>query len=497
MRVTNSMIYDSVIRHTAKALENYYELSEQNASMKKVNSASDDPSGYSAILSLRDHMSLLEQYQENCDTASGWLSSADTALGEASSLIISILELAEQGATETLSADERAIVAASAREYLNTLITLANTDYNGNSLFAGQAIDSLAYELALYADVTDDTLDQDFVLSVDGEADHSIQVQFLTTGAVGGAADLDYRYSTDGGDTWTAATLSAGDTSLDLDTCIVELASGSVVTEKTGDGDGTSLVVRPTALYVGDADDGAVVTSYADSVVTATANGLFDDSVVVRIDSDGSVASGAGLVSYSYSTDGGNTWTEGRTSEDGIFKVDGGYLTLASNAGADVYAGDQYIIASDSSEVTLALSEGSSVAISTVGLDAFGGIYQARGETEASAVDGANLFESVGRLIGALETNDSDAIAACLDEIGEAQETLLAVESDVGSRENKVTAVDALLELRHSADENLLSSIEDVDVTELMVELESASTIYQSVVETSTTIMQLSLVNYI
>jgi len=497
MRVSTSMIYDSVIRYTAKALENYYELSEQNSSMKKINSASDDPAGYSAILALRDHMSLLEQYQENCGTAEGWLGSADSALQEASSLIISIMELAEQGATETLTADEREILAEVVREYLGTMVTLANTEYNGNSIFAGQDTDGTAYNLALYADVHDDTLDQDSVLSVDGEADHSIVVQFLDSGTIGGAADLDYQYSTDGGETWTTATLSAGDTSLNLDTCIVEMAPGATVTEEIGDGGGTSLVIRPTALYTGDADDGAAVTAYANSVVTAAANGLFDESVVVRIDSDGSVASGAGVVTYSYSTDGGNTWVEGNSSEDGIFKVDGGYLTLSSNAGADVYAGDQYVITSDKSEIMLDLSESSSVDISTVGLDAFGGLYQASGETDASAVDGANLFETIGRLIGGLETNDTDVIAQCLEELDDAQQALLVVESDVGSRENKVTSVDTLLELRYSADETLLSSIEDVDVTELMVDLESASTIYQSVVETSTAIMRLSLINYI
>lgn len=497
MRVTNSMVYASVIRNTNKALEHYYNLAEQNGTKKKVNSASDDPGAYAAILALRDHMSMLEQYQENCDNAAGWLKAADSALGTASSTIISLLESAQQGAGGTLSAKQRASVAQEAREYLNTLISLANTEFNGNSIFAGRDIDGSAYEPALYADVFDDTLDQDFVLSVDGDADTSIKIQFLASGTVGGTADLDYRYSTDGGETWTTATLAAGDTSLNLGTCIVELASGSAVAEETGAGDGTTLVVRPSALYLGDADDGAVVRSYADSTVTASADGLFDDSVIVRIDSNGSIASGAAVVEYSYSIDGGSTWVEGQTSEDGIFKVDGGYLTLASNAGADVYAGDQYVVSSDTSEVTLALSENTSVAISTVGLDAFGGLYQARGSTGADAVEGANLFETVGRLIGALETNDIDTVSECVEELKEAQKALLTVEAGVGARDNKVTAVDGMLDTRFSSDEKMLSSLEDADMTVLMVDLESAATMYQSVVETSSKIMQLRLLNYI
>ncbi len=497
MRVTNSMIYDSVIRYTSSALERYYALSEQNASMKRINAASDDPSGYAAAMTLRDHMSLLEQYQDNADTASGWLASADSALQGASELLISTLELAEQGATGTLSADQRAMLAAQAREYLEAMITLSNEEYNGLGVFAGQDTDGAAYLEALFADVTDQTLGQEIIVSVDGSADASILVEFLDSGDIGGVDALEYRYSTDGGETWTTAVLAAGDTELDLDTCRVDLASGTTVTEETGDDLGTSLVVRPSAVYVGDADDGAVVTSYADSVVTAAASGFFDSSVVVRIDADGDIASGAGLVSYSYSTDGGSTWIEGNSSEDGIFQVDGGYLDLASNGGSAVLAGDQYVITPDTAAVTLDISESSSVEISNIGLDAFGGLYQASGETDAAPAEGGNVFEAMGKLIGALETNDVDAVAECIDALNDAQVALLDLEADIGARENRVTTVRDLLELRHSSDESLLSSIEDVDLTELMVDLEAATTVYQSVVETSTAIMQLSLVNYI
>lgn len=497
MRISSSMIWDSVVNYTSAALSDYYKLSEQNASTKKINTPSDDPSATGNILNLRDTLSALEQYEENINTADGWLTQADDALTTMSELITSCLELAEQGATGTLSASDRLAVAAQARQLFSEMIQVANTEYAGDSIFAGQQTGSNAYASCLAADVTGGTLADADVLYVEGDSDSSILVEFTTSGAVGASAtgDITYQYSTDGGDTWTTGTLASGDTTLDLGGVQVELADGAVVsTEDDADGAST-FVVRPSAEYLGDDEDGADVIRYGvDPLIDCEAQGAFSDKVVVRIDSDTTVT---GTIEYSYSTDGGATWVTGNSAAGGILTVPGGTLTLSDGGASDLFAGDQLVITPHVADIDLDISESSSVTINNVGKDIFGGLYQATGEDYATAEDEPNLFETVGELIGALETNDQDAIAECLEKLKDAQEVVTSAAADVGARETRLTSMLNYLDLRNTNNTSRLSDIEDADLITLATQLEAAQTIYLSVVETSTNIMQLSLLNYL
>ncbi|WP_028587052.1 flagellar hook-associated protein FlgL [Desulfocurvus vexinensis] len=492
MRITNSMVYTSVIRNTNAALARYYALNEQNASEKRINRPSDDPAGTATVLSLRNHLAVLEQYQKNIDMASAALAAADDALGTVSELITSAKELAEQGATGTLSASQREILAEEVRQLMEQMLTQANTEYLGDSIFAGQRTDGSAYVLTLAADVAGPTLAGADVLAVSGDATHTVQVEFLDSGTVGGAADLGYRWSADGGTTWTTATLAAGDTTLTLGSCSVTLASGAAVSGEADAAGQSTLTVRPAALYQGDAKDGAVVRHAGSSPVNATASGVFASKVVVRIDADADLGS---AIAYSYSTDGGASWVTGNSATGGVLTVPGGTLTLTAGGGTDLYAGDQFTLVPEEADIAVAVSDGTSVVVNNVGKDIFGGLYQAVGSTQASAVSGGNLFETMGRLVAALETNDMDAVAQCLVDLDTAQETVLRGAASVGARESRLASIEAALVLRKESDTQLMSAIEDADLVTLMTKLQAAQTAYTSVVETSAEIMTLSMVD--
>ncbi|MBU1003082.1 MAG: hypothetical protein KKE73_11250 [Proteobacteria bacterium] len=497
MRISNSMIWDSVISSTNKALADYYALSEQNASTKKVNQPSDNASGTGAILNLRDSLSALEQYQENIDTATGYLSSADDVLTTMSDLIINLMELAEQGATGTLSEAQRESIGEQVLEYFKEMISVANTEFMGDSIFAGQLTDVNTYEMGLGADVTGGTLTDADVLTISGDSDSTLRVEFLDSGTIGTTAigDLDYQYSSDGGDTWTTPTLTMGDTTLDLGGVQLELADGAVVSSE-GDADGAStLVVRPAAIYQGDDEDGAEVMQYGASSLDIEAEGLFSSKVMVRIDTGGDVTTDT--IEYSYSTDGGSTWVQGNQAEDGLLTVPGGVLSLQPDGGTTVGAAEQFMISPHTADINLAISDSSTITINNVGKDIFGGLYQAPGEDYATAESEPNLFETVGELVGALATNDQDAIAACLEKLSAAQEVVTAAASDVGAREQRLVAASYGLEIRASNQTSQLSTLEDADLIALTVQLQAAETVYTSVVETSTNIMKLSILNYI
>jgi flagellar hook-associated protein 3 FlgL len=498
MRITNSMIYDSVIRNTNNALERYYALSEQNSSLRKINSPSDDPNGTGQVLGLRDSLRALEQYQENIDTATAWLAAADSALQQVSDLVTHISELAEQGATGTLTAAQRLLVAQSVREDFEQLLGLANSEYADQSIFAGQRTDSDAYAMVLSADLYGSTLSNASLVSVSGDSDSSVLVQFTASGAVGADA-ISYRYSTDGGETWTESVLAAGDTAFSLGSCSVSLASGAAITGALASdaslaGGSDYLVVRPAAVYLGNGNDGATVAHYGAADVTAEASGSFSGSVLVRIDAD-AAASNAAI--YSYSTDNGASWVTGNTADDFVFAIPGGALELTLASGAGLAAGEQFVVTPYDADLNLAISPTSSVTVNSVGKDIFGGLYQAPGESSATATADPNLLESVGRLIGALETNDTDVIGQCLAEIRTALATVEKAAASIGARESRLEYASAAMTIQSDNQTAAASAIEDVDSIALMVKLKAAETVYKSVVETSSIILELSLVNYL
>lgn len=503
MRITTNMIYDQAISSMQDSLADVARLTEQTASQKTVNSPSDDPSGYALSLDLKTTVSNLDQYQENLETAESWLTLADSVLGEISDLLTSIEELAEQGATGTYDANQREMMAEEVRELFDELVTMCNTEYAGSSIFAGSMTDTDAYSIALGATVQNtsnasnssaSTLSVD---SVTGESDATIYIEFEDDGVVG-ADTLGYRYTDDGGDTWSYGTLEAGETTLEVGTAEVNLEAGSVVaaTDEVGEGDGSVIWVRPAAYYKGDDTDTLSTYYYGSADVEYDTTGDFDSSVSIRIDSDSSVD---GTITYSYSTDDGSTWVTGNTTSNGKLYVPGGYVELETSNAGTLGSGDQFIIQPSTADISVQVGPNSDIVINTVGKDVFGGLYYETGETDPTAADsqeGANMLEAVGELIGYLETNNIDGIGECLDALNAAHEVVTTYNGEIGGRETRLEYAANSLEVLTNVADTSISNIEDADYTELATKLSQAEYIYESVLSSSATLMSLSLMDY-
>lgn len=258
MRISTSQIFSNSLNQMNSALSDVSKLNTMTSTQKKINAPSDDPEGMGKIMELSSYYSTLSGYVDNCGTAGDALSQADEALVLASEQITAAKELAEQGATETYTEEELAMMAIEMASYLDSLLTVANSQAGSDSLFAGDDLGDNAYEMGLGVTLTNDALtDADFA-SFDGEIDGTVWVQFDSDGTIGTDA-LDYSYSTDNGETWTTATLAAGDTTLVLGDAEVEMTTGTAVTAADGDGNGSFFYLREAAVYTG-GDDALTVS---------------------------------------------------------------------------------------------------------------------------------------------------------------------------------------------------------------------------------------------
>ena len=113
------------------------------------------------------------------------------------------------------------------------------------------------------------------------------------------------------------------------------------------------------------------------------------------------------------------------------------------------------------------------------------------------ATPGSNLVETVGRLIGYLETNTQQGTSQALEELNDAHKHVTTYLAGVGARRNRLDLTDSILSGLQLNAIDRKSKIEDVDVAELMTKMAMQQITYEAVLKSSTTIMKMSLVNFI
>ena len=397
MRISTSQIFSQSLQQMNSALSNVTELNMMNSSQKRINRPSDDPSGMGKVMELSSYNQSLSGYLENCSISNSYLSLADQSLVQASENITAAMETAEQAATETYTEKQLQMMAEEMESYQDSLLTIANTQMGTDSVFAGNDLESNAYSTSLGVTLPNDSLSNASITSLTGEVDSTVYVRFDSDGDVG-TDELDYRYSTDGGTTWTSETLAAGDTVLDFGTAQAELATGTTVTTADGEGNGTEFIVREAMQYIGS-----------------------DDAMSVNI------------------------------------------------------------------------SESTETDMTSVGSSIFGGIDASTGEPYPDP----NLFETMSDCIAYMETGNHEGVAECLEELRDAHELLEAQAANIGARENKVTYTQSSLSLVQQITTAGISREEDADATQILVELEQASYVYEAVLNSSAKVMNMSLLNYI
>jgi flagellar hook-associated protein 3 FlgL len=81
MRVTNSMMSNTMTRYLMRQSNDLYRVQEQISTQKKINRPSDDPTGIRQVLDYRAKIATVEQYLDNIGRATTRLESTETGAG--------------------------------------------------------------------------------------------------------------------------------------------------------------------------------------------------------------------------------------------------------------------------------------------------------------------------------------------------------------------------------------------------------------------------------
>lgn len=516
MRISQRQMYSSHLSHMNNSLSQLMESNTQGGTGKRINRPSDDPAGMARVMMYRNSLSDIDRHKANVKEASGWLNLADNTLIKVSEVITLVKALDLQGSTGTVNGDNREQISQQLRGYFGQLLNQSNEKYLDQHIFGGHKTDIPAFSEGLGVTCNDAKLDAGSFV-VEGGASYTTTIQFTQDGDLKVGDQPTFVFSRDGGKTWEQGSwvggkMMAGGVEVAMYpptdpaeyadwgnvTAVpepVNLPNNDNVKESAG---GTWLYVRPTAVYKGDDNKIETVQQYGTSLTnTVKADGFFTRDLTVKIDD----VTGTDIT-YSYSLDNGSTWQQA-TAPAGSeqLAVPGGFLKINADIPAPVTpdafaAGQQFVVHPHRADINIDISNNQTITVNMVGKDVFGGMFQDPFAPYPTTVEKPNLFETMGRLIGYAEANDQDGVSRCMDELEECQKRVTTKATEIGARENRLEVAFQSLTMREFSEWDAMSAIEDVDTITLMTKLSQQQLAYNTVLKSSSMIMQMSLMNF-
>lgn len=138
MRITNNIILHNTSSNINGNKINVDNLNNQMSSQKKIQRPSEDPVIAIRALRLRSSLSEIDQYYEkNIPDAESWLDVTETAMLNMKDIISSIRTQCEYGANDTLTTDNRKTILTQLEKLREQVYSEGNADYAGRTVFTG------------------------------------------------------------------------------------------------------------------------------------------------------------------------------------------------------------------------------------------------------------------------------------------------------------------------------------------------------------------------
>ncbi|RYL95812.1 flagellar hook-associated protein FlgL [Sporolactobacillus sp. THM7-4] len=138
MRITQSMMTNSILRQISSGYGKVADYQDQLASGKKITRPSQDPVVATMGISYRTDVSHIDKYEDNVSTANKWIDSSGSALSSVNDVLNRIRELTVEASNDTYGSDQRAAVAKEVDQLTSQIVTIGNTQVGGQYIFSGK-----------------------------------------------------------------------------------------------------------------------------------------------------------------------------------------------------------------------------------------------------------------------------------------------------------------------------------------------------------------------
>lgn len=129
-------------------------VTQQTSTGSRLTSLGDDPSASAAAIALSSSIAATDTFVQTSATALNRMQAADSALGSVVTALTSAISFAVQGSTSTLNATNLQSIAQQIASVRDTVLSLANSSYQGTYLFAGTQGTSQPFAIDASGEVT-------------------------------------------------------------------------------------------------------------------------------------------------------------------------------------------------------------------------------------------------------------------------------------------------------------------------------------------------------
>ena len=146
MRISTAQYYKTNTEQRQSRQNQVAEIQAKLGSGKQILHPSENPSKADLISRLESAKERQGVYGKNLDAIQTRLTAEETVLTSMTQIMQRVTELTVQGATDTVAAEDRVVIAAEIKALRDELLNLANTqDINGNYIFSGTAVQAPAF----------------------------------------------------------------------------------------------------------------------------------------------------------------------------------------------------------------------------------------------------------------------------------------------------------------------------------------------------------------
>ncbi len=513
MRITNKMMTNNMLQNINTNKNHMTNLENKYSTGMEIQKPSDDPIVAVRALKLRTNLSELNQYyQKNIPDAMSWMEVTESALRNTSEIITKIHTYCDQGANDTLTANERENIAQNLIELKNQIYMEGNSTYAGRYIFTGYKTNN-----GLVFDKQEKSIDYKITEEIDSsEIEISDRiVDYLKMEDIDTFAKIDAITDTSTLDRPNSNTIYRLRLSYDNIRDIEELK----VKEPRLDAQGNQMT---------DADGNKLY----DDVATIPKSGM----TVMRSDNPDAYKPGDNEIVFLEDTGeiilGKNNYSAWRNykfdvtyDKDNFEKNDLKPEHYFNCTATDKNTGNQIVYKKEDQEIKYEVNFNQTLAINVQGSDAFrhslgrsiddivkaisdvnavkdkiAKVEKMMEDTSATAEQKTKLQEIKNILNAELDLKDSkmrEAYGRGLTAMDQEEDVVSAATSDIGIRYNRLELTSDRLSTQQVEFTDLLSQNEDADLVDTIVNYNAANTVYNASLQAAGKVVKNSLLDFL
>ncbi|HMO95551.1 MAG TPA: flagellar hook-associated protein FlgL [Tepidiformaceae bacterium] len=148
MRITEQTRVQNQVNYLNHATERMSRVQQQLATNRRIDRASDDPTGASLAMQHRKNIAFEAQMRRNLDNGTAFLNVTESSLAGTTDLLQRVRELTVQASNDTLGPTERAQIGQEVNQIIEQLAQVANANFGGVYIFSGHQTQTPAYAVS-------------------------------------------------------------------------------------------------------------------------------------------------------------------------------------------------------------------------------------------------------------------------------------------------------------------------------------------------------------